>query len=141
MIVVNLPVRDLLASADFYRGLGLAVDEDFCEEEAVGVALAPTVVVMLLSLRRFGEFVGVADLGARPPTPALTSLAARSRAQVDELADRALLHGGTPRSFVAQGPMYGRSFADPDGHVWEVIHVPVPCGPEPADDAGGSHVR
>jgi len=124
MVVVNLPVRDLPASADFYRALGFAVDEDFCETEAVSVRVAPGVVAMLLSRERFAAFLGPDGLRGRPPTPALTSLAAGSRAEVDDVVDAALRHGGSPRAFVAEGALYGRSFADPDGHVWELICVP-----------------
>lgn len=124
MIVVNLPVRDLVASADFYRALGFRVDEDFCEQEAASVRVAPGGVVMLLSPERYAEFVGAPV--APPVTPALTSLSAATRAEVDDVVDRALTHGGSPRAFVAQGPLYGRSFADPDGHVWELIHMPLP---------------
>lgn len=125
MIVLNLPVRDVIASADFYRALGFGVDEEFCAEEAVSVRLAPTVLLMLLSHERYGDFVGPGALAGREPSPALTSLSAASRADVDALADRALLAGAAPRALVAEGPLYGRSFADPDGHVWEVIHMPV----------------
>lgn len=131
MVVVNLPVRDPIASGDFYRALGFDIDEEYCEEEAVAVRLAPAVVVMLLSRERFGEFVGP-GLAGRVPTPSLTSLGVPSRALVDALHDTALAHGGSSRSFVTQGPLYARSFADPDGHVWEVLHM--------ADDAAARDV-
>lgn len=126
MLVVNLPVRDVIASAEFYRGLGFTVDEEFCEEEAVSVRVSPSVVVMLLSRDRFAEFTGIDAARLRRPTPALISLSAGGRAEVDALFERAIGHGGARRAFVAQGPLYGRSFADPDGHVWEALHMEPP---------------
>lgn len=133
MLVVSLPVRDVIASADFYRGLGFAVDEDFCEDEAASVRVAPSVIVMLLSRSRFAEFVGADATALHQPTPALTSLSAVSRAEVDALFESAIGHGGSRRTFVAQGSLYGRSFADPDGHVWEVIHMDEPAVQGPDD--------
>lgn len=131
MVIVNLPVRDLLASADFYRSLGFAVDEEFCEAEAVSVRVSDSVLVMLLSFERYAGFLG-ADDGGAPTHPAdvrpqsLTSVSTATAREVDDIYARALAAGGTSRSFVEQGPVHGRSFADPDGHVWELIHMDLP---------------
>lgn len=131
MVIVNLPVRDLLAAADFYRRLGFAVDEEFCDVEAVSVRVADSVLVMLLSFERYAGFLGPGDDG-RPTPPddvrpqSLTSLSTASAAEVEDIYARALAAGGSPRAFVEQGPVHGRSFADPDGHVWELIHLDLP---------------
>lgn len=131
MVIVNLPVRDLLASADFYRALGFAVDEEFCEVEAVSVRVSDSVLVMLLSFERYAGFLG-ADDGRDPTRPddvrpqSLTSISTVTADEVEEIYTRALAAGGSPRAFVAQGPVRGRSFADPDGHVWELIHLDLP---------------
>ncbi len=131
MVIVNLPVRDLLAAADFYRRLGFAVDEEFCEVEAVSVRVADSVLVMLLSFERYAAFLGTDD-GAAVRSPddvraeSLTSLSTVTAAEVEDIYARALAAGGRPRAFVAQGPVHGRSFADLDGHVWELIHMDLP---------------
>lgn len=131
MVIVNLPVRDLLAAADFYRALGFAVDEEFCEVEAVSVRVSDSVLVMLLSFERYAGFLGAPD-GAAPTRPeavhpqSLTSISTASADEVEQIYARALAAGGSPRAFVAQGPVHGRSFADPDGHVWELIHLDLP---------------
>jgi predicted lactoylglutathione lyase len=130
MLVVNLPVHDVVASASFYRGLGFEVDEEYCEEEAASVKVGPSVVVMLLSRDRFAQFVGADPAALGRPTPALNSLSADSRAEVDAMFARAIGSGGSSRTLVAQGPLYGRSFADPDGHVWEVLHLGTPRPPD-----------
>lgn len=130
MVIVNLPVRDLVASADFYRGLGFPVDEEFCEAEAVSVRVADSVLVMLLSFERYAGFLGSATGAATAPADvhaqSLTSVSTASAAEVEDIYARALAGGGSPRAFVEQGPVHGRSFADPDGHVWELIHLDLP---------------
>ena len=57
----------------------------------------------------------------------LNALSASSRAEVDDLVSRAVGAGGVARTPVDQGDLYGHSFADPDGHVWELIHMPMPA--------------
>jgi predicted lactoylglutathione lyase len=131
MVILNLPVRDLLVSAAFYRSLGFAVDEEFCEAETVSVRVSDSVLVMLLSFERYAGFLGPDDDGT--PTrrgdvhaQSLTSISTATALEVEEIYSRALAAGGSPRSFVEQGPVHGRSFADPDGHVWELIHMDLP---------------
>lgn len=144
MIIVNLPVRDLLASADFYRHLGFDVDDEYCDVEAVSVRLADSVLVMLLSFERYAGFLGPGDDGVPTRaddvhTQSLTSVSTASSAEVEEIYGRALEAGGSPRSFVEQGPVHGRSFADPDGHVWELIHLELPDVPlEPGEQVATS---
>ena len=136
MVIVNLPVRDLPASADFYRALGFAVDEEFCEAEAISVRVSDSVLVMLLSRERYAAFLGAGPDGA-PTRPddvrpqSLTSISTATAAEVEVIHARALAAGGSPRAFVEQGLVHGRSFADPDGHVWELLHLDLPDVPVP----------
>lgn len=131
MVIVNLPVRDLLASAEFYRHLGWPVDEEFCEVEAVSVRVSDSVLVMLLSFERYAGFLGADGDGVladpadiRPQS--LTSVSTASADEVEQIYARALAAGGSARAFVEQGLVHGRSFADPDGHVWELVHMDLP---------------
>lgn len=55
-------------------------------------------------------------------TEAILAVSADSRDQVDEMADTALAAGASPANEpMDHGVMYGRSFHDPDGHLWEVM--------------------
>ena len=124
MIFVNLPVADLQASRAFYTGLGFGVNEMFSDDSAVSIVLSDAIVVMLLTRERFGDFVTGAVGDPRAATTSITCISAESPAEVDRLVNRALASGGgewLPR--MADGPMYGHSFTDPDGHVWEVLHM------------------
>ncbi|MGY1710075.1 VOC family protein [Geodermatophilus sp. SYSU D00758] len=122
MVFLNLPVADLAASRAFYAGLGFSFNEQFSDERTAAVVVDENIVVMLLTRERFAEFVSgeVGDPAAA--TTQLTALSAGSRDEVDALVERALEHGGKPwLPPQDHGFMYGASFTDPDGHVWEVV--------------------
>ncbi|GAA3059312.1 VOC family protein [Streptomyces roseofulvus] len=124
MIFVNLPVKDLDVSKAFYEKLGYTINPQFSDETAACVVISDTIFVMLLTEEKFGTFTApgktIADASAT--TQVLLTLSAESREKTDELADRALEVGGGPaKEPMDMGFMYGRSFADPDGHHWEVF--------------------
>ncbi|RFU20159.1 glyoxalase [Geodermatophilus marinus] len=122
MVFLNLPVADLATSRAFYAGLGFSFNEQFSDERTASVVVDENIVVMLLTRDRFADFVSgeVGDPAAA--TTQLTALSAGSRDEVDALVARALEHGGKPwLPPQDHGFMYGASFTDPDGHVWEVM--------------------
>jgi predicted lactoylglutathione lyase len=122
MVFLNLPVSDLAASRAFYAGLGFSFNEQFSDENTTSVVVDENIVVMLLTHQRFADFVTGPIGDAAVATTQLTALSAGSRAEVDELLARALASGGKPwMPAQDHGFMYGVSFADPDGHVWEVM--------------------
>jgi uncharacterized protein len=122
MVFLNLPVSDLAASRAFYGGLGFSFNEQFSDDRTASVVVDENIVVMLQTRDRFADFVAgeVGDPAAA--TTQLTALSAGSREEVDQLVERALASGGRPW-LPAQdhGSMYGASFTDPDGHVWEAM--------------------
>ena len=57
-------------------------------------------------------------------TQVLTCLSASSRAEVDAFKSKALAAGAREwKPNVEFGPMYGCSFQDINGHVWEMMHM------------------
>jgi uncharacterized protein len=133
LMFVNLPVADLARSRAFFTQLGYPFDEDFCDGNALCVRLGPTLYAMLL---RQDLFAGFHDREPAPPgtVETLLCLSADSREAVDALADRAVLAGGAVVRTEDHGFMYGRSYSDPDGHVWEVMWM------DPLAVGGGPHV-
>ncbi len=124
MIFVNLPVRDLARSTAFFTALGFAVNPRFSDESATCLVVDRNVFVMLLVEERFRDFVTGEVADAHSATEVITGLSADSREHVDETVARALAAGGKPwRPVVEEGPMYGGSFQDLDGHVWELLHM------------------
>ena len=124
-IFVNLPVKDLQRSRDFFASLGYSFDERFSDEKATCVVISEdSIFAMLLTEPFFQSFTKkeIPDTGRA--AEAITALSAESREEVDRLADTALASGGSPAGdTMEEGPMYGRSFHDPDGHRWEVIYM------------------
>ncbi|HEY8466731.1 MAG TPA: VOC family protein [Solirubrobacterales bacterium] len=124
MVFPNLPVKDLQRSRDFFTALGFEFNEQFSDENAACLVLTDNVFVMLLTEQRFRDFIKGEVADAHATTEVTLGISAESRQEVDELYDKALAAGGsewTPT--LEEGPMYQRSFQDPDGHVWEVIHM------------------
>ena len=124
MIFVNLPVHDVAAATDFYTGLGFGVNEMFSDDQTTSIVISDTIVVMLLARNRFADFVNGTVGNPQESTQSIYCLSAESPQEVDELVARALSSGGKPwKDAMQEGPMYGHSFTDPDGHVWEVLHM------------------
>ncbi len=122
MIFVNLPVRDLSRSVDFFSRLGFEFDERFSDDRATCMTLSEQACVMLLVTPYFSSFTAkeVADAASR--TEVILAVSARSREEVDTVVDRALALGGDPAQEPSdEGYLYGRSFYDLDGHAWEVM--------------------
>ena len=121
-IFVNLPVKDLERSVAFFEGLGFTFNPDFTDETAACMVISDTIFAMLLTQAKFREFTKKEIADATRTTEVLTCLALDSREAVDTLVDKALASGATPtREPLDHGFMYGRSFDDLDGHVWELI--------------------
>jgi predicted lactoylglutathione lyase len=120
---VSLPVRDLDRAVAFFAALGFEFDPDVTDDRATALVVNDGAVVMLLAEDFFTTFTG-------QPVPATSevviALSAASPAEVDDLVGRALAAGGArAQDRISDGPLYGWSFLDPDGHQWELIHLAV----------------
>ncbi|MDX2850131.1 VOC family protein [Actinacidiphila glaucinigra] len=123
-IFVNLPVQDLPRSKAFFGGLGFSFDDRFTDDNAACLVIGEGIFAMLLVEPFFRQFTKKEVADATKTTEAIVCLGVESRERVDELADTALATGGHPSNEpMEQGPMYGRSFQDPDGHLWEVVYM------------------
>ncbi len=122
MIFVNLPVTDLERAKAFYTGLGFGYNAQFSDDTAASVTVVENIVVLLLSREKFAGFVpGEVGDPARA-TSVLHALSAGSREEADDLLAKALAGGGKPwQPAQDHGFMYGTSFTDPDGNVWEAV--------------------
>ncbi|CPU66332.1 Possible glyoxalase/bleomycin resistance protein/ dioxygenase [Mycobacteroides abscessus] len=124
-IFVNLPVQDLDAAKAFYTALGYMVNEQFTDENASSIVLSDTIYVMLLTAEFAQRFTNKAIADATATTEVINALSVGSRAEVDRLVDAAFAAGATAVKDPQEegGFMYSRSFADLDGHQWEVLHM------------------
>ena len=123
MVFGNLPVQDLGRSMAFFERLGFGFNRQSTDETAACLVIEEgSIHAMLLTHAKFREFTSKEVADATRVTEVLTCLSAESREGVDHLADGALAAGGTDaRPAMDYGFMYGRSFQDPDAHIWEII--------------------
>ena len=136
-IFVNLAVADLDRSVDFFTRLGFTFNPQFTDETATCMIVSDEAFVMLLVRARFEDFTKKALVDASAQTEAIIALSSETREGVDELADAALAAGGTPANDPMElGFMYGRSFNDPDGHLWEVVWMDPAALEQEAQAAG-----
>jgi predicted lactoylglutathione lyase len=127
MIFVNLPVTDLDRSIAFYESVGAQQNKQFTDASCSMVSFSAEINVMLLTHERFRSFTTKQIADTRTSAQALLCLSADSREAVDELVKDAAAAGAVidPSPVQDYGFMYGRSFEDPDGHIWEVAWMDV----------------
>lgn len=135
MIFPNLPVADLQRATDFYLGLGFAKNEEFSDHQATAVAVSDGIVVMLLERGFYEGFLPEGDTAhlRSSAKEMLNALTCESREEVDRLLAACAAGGGAVYSPAKEHMpgMYSGSATDPDGHVWEFMHLP-PGGTEEA---------
>lgn len=136
-IYVNLPVKDLKRSVDFFTALGFSFNPDYTDENATCMIINDNAFVMLLVENFFKTFTSKEVADASGAAEAIMAFSVDSREAVDETVRKALDAGGTPSQEVQDyGFMYNHSFQDLDGHLWEVLWMD-PAGP-PADGGAPS---
>ncbi|MFC3693909.1 VOC family protein [Chenggangzhangella methanolivorans] len=133
LIFVNLPVADLPASIAFYKAVGAEQNLNFSDHTAACMVLSETIFVMLLTHEKYRQFTSKEIPDARASAQVLLCVSEESREAVDGQVAKATAAGGTadPTPLQDYGFMYGRSYEDPDGHIWEVMWM------DPAAAAGG----
>jgi predicted lactoylglutathione lyase len=137
-IFVNLAVRDLERSKDFFAKLGFAFNPQFTDDKAACMVVSQEAYVMLLKEPFFRTFTRKEICDTRRHTEGLFAVSCDSRGEVDEMVRKAVANGGHhAMAPIDHGFMYGSSFYDPDGHHWEVLWmdpaaIEKPAGSSPA---------
>jgi predicted lactoylglutathione lyase len=138
-IFVNLAVENIDRAVEFFTQLGFTFDSRFTDEHGSGMIINDEAFVMLLEKDFFKGFIKKELSDSMNETETILALSAESREQVDELVHKALADGGSP----ANDPMeldfmYGWSFQDPDGHLWEVFYMDPSAMQEEAREKQGA---
>lgn len=123
MIFVNLPVADLKRATAFYESIGAGKNANFSDDTASCMVFSETIYAMLLTHAKYAGFTSKKIVDAKTSSEVMIALSADSRADVDAMVEKARASGVTidPTPTQDFGFMYGRSFEDPDGHIWEVV--------------------
>lgn len=123
-IFVNLPVKDLNKTIEFFTKLGFTFNPQFTDENATCMIVGEDIFVMLLVENFFKTFTKKEICDTAKNTEVIVALSAESREKVDQMITKAFEAGGTEsRAPQDHGWMYGRSFQDNDGHLWEIIYM------------------
>ena len=121
-IFVNLAVRDVQKSIDFFTALGFDFNKQFTDEKAACMVVSGEAFVMLLGAPYFKTFTTreVADTSRH--TEVLLAVSCGSKVEVDAMVEKAIAADGAPAmDSQDHGFMYVRSFYDIDGHHWEIM--------------------
>jgi predicted lactoylglutathione lyase len=131
MTFVNLPVKDLHRTIEFFKGLGFSFNEQFSDENTACMVISDEAFAMLHLEPVFKEFTQQDITDTSTSREVLVGLSADSREEVDQLVDKAVASGGQafgePED---QGFMYMRAFRDVDGHQWSFIHMDMSAIPD-----------
>ena len=123
-IFVNLPVKDINKSIDFFTNLGFKFNPQFTDENATCMIVGEDIYVMLIVEDFFKTFTKKEISDATKTTEVIVALSVERREKVDQMVKKAIEAGGTisiePKDY---GFMYQNSFQDLDGHLWEVLYM------------------
>lgn len=123
-IFVNLPVKDLDKTIEFFTNLGFRFNPQFTDENATCMIIGKDIFAMLLVEKFFKTFTPKEIADAKNSTEVMLALSVGGRKEVDEMVSKAVKAGGKePRAPQDHGWMYGRAFEDINGHIWEVFHM------------------
>jgi predicted lactoylglutathione lyase len=123
-IFVNLPVKSLPKSIEFFTKLGYRFNPQFTDETATCMIISDDIYVMLLTEAKFSTFTPKKICDATKNTEVLICLSCENREKVDEMVGKAVAAGGStysePKDY---GFMFQHGFQDLDGHIWELIYM------------------
>lgn len=124
-IFVNLPVKDLPKSKEFFQKLGWSFNPQFEDETAACLVINDgSIYAMLITEPKFKEFIPKQIADSKTSAETIIALTLDSRGEVDDLVQNAMDAGASPSMPVNDmGWMYNRSFQDLDGHLWEVLYM------------------
>jgi uncharacterized protein len=123
-IFVNLPVKDLNKTIDFFTELGFKFNPQFTDENATCMIVDEDIFIMLLVEKFFKTFTKKEISDTSKSTEVIDALSVESREKVDHMMNKAMRAGGRDsRQPQDHGWVYGRGFEDIDGHLWEIIYM------------------
>jgi len=130
-IFVNLPVKDLDKSKEFFTKIGFTINPQFTNEKAACVVISDTIFAMILKEEFFKTFIPNKEIAdATKTTEVLMALSVENKAEVDEMLNKAFAAGAKEaRPAEDHGFMFSRIFEDPDGHIWEVFWMDMNAAP------------
>ena len=121
-IFVNMVVKDLKKSKEFFTELGYTFNEQFTDETAAALVISENIYAMLLTHEKVKQFTKKTIVDSHTATEVVIAISCENKEEVDEMMEKVIAAGGTEaRPAEDYGFMYAKSFEDPDGHIWEMF--------------------
>ncbi len=123
-IFINLAVKDLQKSTDFYTALGFTINPQFSDETGKCMVWSENIFLMLLTYAKFVNFTTKPIADTKSKIAGIFSLSVDSVDEVNSIMANGLKAGGIePNEMRDYGFMQQRSIEDFDGHTWEVFYM------------------
>jgi hypothetical protein len=130
-IFINLAVKDLQKSMDFYTALGFTNNPQFSDDAGKCMVWSENIFVMLLTHEKFISFATKPLADTKSNLAGLFSLSVDSVDEVNNIMTKGLKAGGTePSEFKDYGFMQQRTIEDLDGHTWEIFYMDMTKFPQ-----------
>ena len=125
-IFINLAVKDLQKSMDFYTALGFINNPQFSDDAGKCMVWSENIYVMLLTHEKFSNFATKPIADTKSAVAGLFSLSTDSADEVNSIVTSGLRAGGIePNEIRDYGFMQQRTIEDFDGHTWEIFYMDI----------------
>jgi predicted lactoylglutathione lyase len=135
-IFINLAVKDLQKSMDFYYALGFSNNPQFSDDTGKCMVWSENILVMIMTHEKFTTFATKPIADTKSNLAGLFSLSVESVDEVNSILNKGLDAGGTePTEMKDYGFMQQRTIEDFDGHTWEVFYMDITKFPKEQPDS------
>lgn len=123
-IFINLPVRDVNKSQEFYTQLGFTINPQFSDDQSKCMVWSEHIFVMIMSHEKLATFMKKPVADTKNSIASWFALSVESSEKLNEFLENGLRAGGTePTPLKDYGFMQLRNLEDLDGHTWEVFFM------------------
>jgi len=125
-IFINLAVKDLQKSMNFYAALGFSNNPQFSDDSGKCMVWSENIFVMIMTHEKFTAFATKPIADTKSNLASLFSLSVDSIDEVNNILTNGLKAGGTePNEMKDYGFMQQRTIEDFDGHTWEIFYMDI----------------
>lgn len=133
-IFINLAVKDIQKSMDFYTSLGFSNNPQFSDESAKCMVWSENIFVMIMTHEKFASFATKPIADTKSNLAGLFSLSVDSIEEMNRILNKGLNAGGKePTDMKDYGFMQQRTIEDFDGHTWEVFYMDITKFPQQSE--------
>jgi len=123
-VFINLPVKDVERSLDFYNRLGFTINPQFSDDQSKCLVWSESIFVMIMSYEKLRNFIKKPIADTKSSITSWFALSVESSEKLNEFVENGLSAGGTePTPMKDYGFMQLRNLEDPDGHTWEIFFM------------------